>query len=507
MKLIKNILICILLGALVLPASASTIGSWTQTDISGYNLTLNYTSNFSVAKDDTLGIIVNNIGNESINDSITITKINVSETSKATGSWTGSLLVEPNSSKNIDLALHMITDEKSSVHINIYYNVSSDNKMLEVKAHFAGSSAPIITSWANSKTNNNNLSLTINQSESVKFNFTANQTLTSWLWTLNGNTMSNPFDNLTRTFNNAGTYKIRARGSNANGSTNTIIWDVKVLETEGKNRKNATLISWDPQVVDYVEVNGTLNETIEYSITTVEEMTTYNWSVDGNTVNGANDSNTYFYEHTWDNSSVGAHTVSFKGNNSDTKVEFRWYVNVYREGTYSGGNLFDLIDESLENHVTDLKIRMFKYKLTKGNGKSDYAAQKVNQLHNEIAKRQMTREALRIEYKAGNITFEQYVAALKQVQLDAKYNSKLAKGYANIVKAKRDNESEKEFKKISEIEKQDDRKKNEDRRQERKTNNVNRDDNKNNEKTKSDSKNIGVKNVKNENNKKGNGRN
>ncbi|MCX9085142.1 MAG: hypothetical protein OIN87_10135 [Candidatus Methanoperedens sp.] len=416
----KKILMFILLSALVLPASASNVVSWIQTDISGYNLTLNYTSNFSVAKDDTLGIIINNIGNESINDSITVNKINVSENSIASGNWTGSLLIRPNSSETIDFILNMKTNNESSIHINIYYNISSDNsanKMLVVQAHFAG--APVITSWY-------------------------------------------------------------------------------------------------PQIVDYVEVNGTLNETIEYSITTVESMSTYNWSVDGQPVLGDDDGNTYFYTHTWNNSSLGVHTVNFKGNNSDSRVEFRWYVNVYREGAYSGGNLFDLIDESLENHVTDLKIRIFKYKIAKDNGKSDYAARKVNQLHDEIAKRQMTRQALRTEFKAGNITVEEYVAAMKQVQRDAKYNSKLAKGYANIAKDIKDNESEKEFKKISEIERQEDRKISDKKNDEKKTNNVKNDIEKINNAKNIDKKSIGNmeepndKSVKNNNNgqkNKGNGKN
>jgi hypothetical protein len=461
MKLIKNILICILLGALVLPASASTIGSWTQTDISGYNLTLNYTSNFSVAKDDTLGITINNIGNESINDSITVTKINVSGTSIASGNWTGTLLIKPSSSNTTYFVLNMTTDDIANVNINIYYNVSSDldNKVLVVGAHYPG--APDITSWSNNKTNNNNRSFTINESEGVKFNFTANQTLTSWLWTLNGANLFTPFDNLTRTFNNEGLYHIGAIGSNVNGSTQVIVWNVSVLDTEGKKRKNATIIYWSPQVVDYV--NGTLNETIDYSITTSEEMTTYNWSVDGKPVSGNDDGgNTYSYSHNWNNSNVGAHTVSFKGNNSDTKVEFRWYVNVYKEGgRYIDGDFFEIIDD----YFTDIKIRMFKYKIAKDNGKSDYAARKVNQLHDEIAKRQMTREALRNAYKAGNITIQQYVDTLKQVQLDAKYNSKLAEGYANVAKEHKDDESEKEFKKISEIEREGDRKKKEEKRE------------------------------------------
>jgi hypothetical protein len=404
----KNRLIFLLLVALVLPASASTVGSWTHTDISGYNLTLNYTSDFSVAKNDILGILIQNIGNGSINESITVNKINVSETSKASGSWTGSLLIEPNSSKTIDLVLNMITADKSSVHINIYYNVSSENKVLEVEAHYL----------------------------------------------------------------------------------------------EDKKRKNATIQSWLPQVVDYVEVNDTLNKTIEYSITTVEQMTTYNWSVDGKPVIGEDNGYTYFYEHTWNNSnnSLGAHTISFKGNNSDTKVEFRWYVNVYQEGTYSGGDLFDIIDEALENHVTDLKIRMFKYKIAKGKGTSDYATLKVNQLHNEIAKRQMTREALRKEFKSGNITIEEYVAAMKQVQRDAKYSSKLAKGYANITNDHKDDKYGEEFKNISEIERQEDRKISDKKNEKKtmnaksddtKTNNVKNDDRKNDEKKNDDKKNNG----------------
>jgi len=102
-------------------------------------------------------------------------------------------------------------------------------------------------------------------------------------------------------------------------------------------------------------------------------------------------------------------------------------VNIYEIDGYRGGSLFDVIDDALENHVTDIKIRMFKYKIAKNGGKSEISAQKVNQLHDEIAKRQMTREALRDEFKAGNISAEQYVAAIKQVQRDANITQNLQK--------------------------------------------------------------------------------
>ncbi|HWR26503.1 MAG TPA: PKD domain-containing protein [candidate division Zixibacteria bacterium] len=556
----KYIVLLILFGALALPASASTVISWTQTDISGYNLTLKYTSSFSVSKTDTLQILIRNVGNESNNDTITVNEINITDTSKATGSWTGSRVIKANSSEEIPFNLNIINDVAGTIYIKIYYNVSLDNKVLDVTAHYPGQGAPritpwnnktnndattiavnisevirfnatsnqtintwnwsrdevnqinnndyfiaswngagtktikvnatnvngtsntitwtvtvnapsgvnkpAITSWNNSKTNNSDLSLTLNETDTVKFNFTANQTLTSWSWKLNGNTISSLSNTLTHTFNNHGSYKLNASGSNDNGSTQTVVWNIVVLEKEGR-KKNATLLTWYPQVVDYVEVNGTLSQTIEYSITTVEEMTLFNWTVDGMPVTGYADGNTYYYEHTWNNSSrLGAHTIIFKGSDSDTRVEFRWYVNVYREGTYSGGDLFEIIDDALENHITDIKIRMFKNKIAKHGGKSAIAAQKVNQLHNEIAKRQMTREALRAEFKAGNITAEEYAAAMKQVQRDAKYNSKLAKGYAKIAKEDlKDDESEKDFKKISsEIEEDNDKKKDNDRK-------------------------------------------
>ncbi len=222
----------------------------------------------------------------------------------------------------------------------------------------------------------------------------------------------------------------------------------------------STVLSWDPQVVDYIYVNDTVSETIEYSIAAAEAMTISNWSIDGAPMTGDVDGNTYYRIHTWDNNSVGFHTVIFKGSNATTKVEFRWYVNVYGMDGYRGGSLLDVIDDALMNHVTDIKIRMFKYKIAKDGGKSAIAAMKVNQLHDEIDKRQMTREALRTEFKAGNITVEQYVSALNQAQRDAKYNSKLAKEMAKIAKEDlKDEESGKQFEKISEIETEKDKKK------------------------------------------------
>lgn len=226
-----------------------------------------------------------------------------------------------------------------------------------------------------------------------------------------------------------------------------------VEETPTAQTANATrtgIVTWSPQVVDYIYVNNSINETITYSITLVGSMPSNNWTVDGVAVNGTTTGATSSYTHTWTNSSIGSHTVIYKGGNGSAGVEFRWYANVYEIGTYSGGNIFDIIDDALEYHVTDIKIRMFKYKVAKHGGNAELVAQKVNSLHDSIAKRQMTREALRLELKAGNITSREYTAAIKQAQRDAKADSLLSRKLAKIARDElRDNRAGDDLEQLS----------------------------------------------------------
>lgn len=193
--------------------------------------------------------------------------------------------------------------------------------------------------------------------------------------------------------------------------------------------------TWNPQIVDYIYVNETENETVHYWIITNDTMDEVNWTINGTDIlghdNGLNSLNNYTFEHKWDNESIGLNTVIFTGvNESGSQVEFRWTVNVLNMSTYEDGdiindtNIFDIMDEALNRHVTDIKVRWFKFKLAKHEGNAELVADKVNQLHKEIAMRQMTSEALREDYKAGNIDKDQYVAALKKAhmkELNLKY--------------------------------------------------------------------------------------
>src|SRR5574341_900263 len=221
--LMRLIVLLLLLCALALPAGASVAGSWTQSDIAGHNLTVNYTSSFNVTKNDVLGISIKNVGNESLNDSITINKINVSDNSVAEGTWTGAVIITPNSSKTINFPLNVTTDEAVTEDIIIYYNVSSDSRTLHVTAHYPGTVVPpAITSWSNSKTNNDSITLTVNTSEIVRFNATANQTIITWNWSKDNVRQSNNYDNLSTSWDAAGTKHLSVNASSPGGTSNTI---------------------------------------------------------------------------------------------------------------------------------------------------------------------------------------------------------------------------------------------------------------------------------------------
>ncbi len=241
--------------------------------------------------------------------------------------------------------------------------------------------------------------------------------------------------------------------TNTNGTSNTITWEVTVKNVT----EDSIIISHTPkEIVDYIYVNDTISETITYSITTSVQMDDHKWTVDGIPVTGNVSGNNYSYNHVWNNKSIGSpHMVIFTGSYDDSQVEFKWYVNVYEIGDYSGGHhIFGIIDDALRNHATDVQIRMEKRKMHKMGDQADgYLEQKVNRLHDEIDKRQSTRAALREDFKSGKISSENYTAALQQAQIDAKYNKKLAQGYAKIAKDEMKNEKlSRELLNISEIE-------------------------------------------------------
>ncbi len=150
---------------------------------------------------------------------------------------------------------------------------------------------------------------------------------------------------------------------------------------------------------------------------------------------------------------MGFHTIIFKGNDSVSHTEFRWYVNVYENGENRAGSVFDVINDGLENELTEIRIRMFKYEISKHGDLDDFTLQKVAKVHDEIIERKMLGESMRQEFRNGNITIEAYVASLKQVQREAKYNAKFAKVMARFARIELKNENlSRKFENLSYIE-------------------------------------------------------
>ena len=92
----------------------------------------------------------------------------------------------------------------------------------------AGAGAPNITTWENNKTSNNTLDITINTSESVNFNATANQTITTWNWYKDDADQSNNYDNISLSWSTSGLKHVIVNATNTNGTSPSITWNVTV---------------------------------------------------------------------------------------------------------------------------------------------------------------------------------------------------------------------------------------------------------------------------------------
>lgn len=90
--------------------------------------------------------------------------------------------------------------------------------------------APSVASWGNTKTGDNNTYITLNASESVTFNATANQNITTWNWYKDGVLAGNTASSYNTSWDSiGGTKTIKVNATNSNGTSNTITWNVMVL--------------------------------------------------------------------------------------------------------------------------------------------------------------------------------------------------------------------------------------------------------------------------------------
>lgn len=114
------------------------------------------------------------------------------------------------------------------------------------------------------------------------------------------------------------------------------------------------------------------------------------------------------------------------------------------------GGIFNVIDDVLENHAADVQIRMFKYRIQKNSDNSEFVAQEVKRLKDDLSTIQKTQENLGKELKQGTITNEDYAFAMKKIENEEKSNKKQAKEMAEVVRnSLKDDKLSTEFDKIS----------------------------------------------------------
>lgn len=82
-----------------------------------------------------------------------------------------------------------------------------------------------ITSYSNSKTNNNTLNLTVGPNEAITFSAVANQNLTTWRWFKDDVNQSRNYSNFITNFS-LGNHTVKVNGTNRNGTSQTITWKV-----------------------------------------------------------------------------------------------------------------------------------------------------------------------------------------------------------------------------------------------------------------------------------------
>lgn len=121
-------------------------------------------------------------------------------------------------------------------HIGLYRGTATTNQTVyqdayEIRTTFSRSdiySAPIITDYNNTKTNDKSTSLDINTSESVTFSASANQTITTWKWYKDDIIADVNASSFNISWGSTGIHTLRVNGTNKNGATKTNTWTITI---------------------------------------------------------------------------------------------------------------------------------------------------------------------------------------------------------------------------------------------------------------------------------------
>ncbi len=87
---------------------------------------------------------------------------------------------------------------------------------------------PIITGYNNSITNDS-IYPHVNVNQNIKFNVSANESITTWKWYLDHVLLINNYNNYSKSWTEGGAHTVNVSGTNAGGTTGIITWYIMVL--------------------------------------------------------------------------------------------------------------------------------------------------------------------------------------------------------------------------------------------------------------------------------------
>ncbi|MCK5018823.1 MAG: DUF2341 domain-containing protein [Candidatus Peribacteraceae bacterium] len=160
--------------------------------------------------------------------------------------------------------------------------------------------SPTITSWENNKTSDTTMDISLNVSEYVNFNVTADQDITTWNWYDGGIDQSNNYDNLTLMWTGTGLKTVIVNGTNANGTTASKQWNITVSDPDwyDYNWINMKVLTIDHTYVSDTQTN------FPFLVNTIDTDLRDNALASGNDIIFTTEDNTTQLNHeieSWDN--------------------------------------------------------------------------------------------------------------------------------------------------------------------------------------------------------------
>jgi hypothetical protein len=246
--------------------------------------------------------------------------------------------------------------------------------LITVSGAEATGTPPSITGW-NNITKNAATAITVNESEAIYFNVTANQVIDYYNWYKDGSLAQNSSSNeYTTSWSNNGTYSVSVNATNANGTSNTVAWTVTVtaadtvppvitsVQSAPITHSSATITWTTDEISDSRVKYGTTSESYTKEVFSAADVTEHNIPLEGLSA-----SITYYYV---------VNSTDLSGNPNESE-EYSFNTTSVPTGIFDTGS--GGYPSIRGNHTGTIKLnqtmevsRMYTYPCFKTDGHTEY---------------------------------------------------------------------------------------------------------------------------------------